>query len=84
MVRVVAPLLMPALVAGTALVFAMSLGEFVASILLYRPGNLPIAVQINMALRGSGIGVAFAYSVFLMVLVTGTFLGAQRASSRVL
>jgi len=83
-VRIVVPLLGPALIAGTALVFANCLGEFVASILLYRPTNMPISVQINMHLRGSGIGSAFAYSVFLMVMVASTFIAARRLGSRVL
>ena len=82
--HIVVPLLAPALVAATALVFATSLGEFVASILLFTPSNLPIAIQINMEWRGSGVGSAFAYSVFLMLLVSATFLLARRFASRVL
>ena len=82
--HIVLPLLAPALVAATALVFATCLGEFVASILLYSPANLPIAIQINMEWRGSGVGSAFAYSVFLMVLVTTTFLISRRLASRII
>lgn len=82
--HIVLPLLAPALGAATALVFAMSLGEFVASILLFSPSNLPIAIQINMEWRGSGVGSAFAYSVFLMVLVTATFLVSRRFASRII
>ncbi|MCH7959184.1 MAG: iron ABC transporter permease [Candidatus Hydrogenedentes bacterium] len=82
--HIVLPLLAPALVAATALVFATCLGEFVASILLYRPANLPIAIQINMEWRGSGVGSAFAYSVFLMILVTTTFLISRRLASRII
>lgn len=80
--RVIVPLLAPALAAATALVFASSLGEFVASILLYRPANVPIAIQINQEWRGSGVGSAFAYSVFLMLMVTATFGVARRFASR--
>ncbi|MBX7255391.1 MAG: iron ABC transporter permease [Candidatus Hydrogenedentes bacterium] len=82
--RVVLPLLAPAIVAGGALVFATCLGEFVSSILLFSPANIPIAVRINEVLRGSGIGVAFAYSVFLMLLVGMTFVLARRFASRVI
>ena len=82
--RIIVPLLAPSLGAATALVFASCLGEFVASILLYTPSNLPIAVQINMQWRGSGVGSAFAYSVFLMALVTATFFTARRFASRVM
>ena len=80
-VRVALPLLMPAVVAGMALVFATSLGEFVASILLYTPGNLPISVQINMEWRES-VGAAFAYSVLLMILVGITFAASRRLVGR--
>lgn len=80
--RIIVPLMAPALVAATALVFASCLGEFVATILLYTPANLPIAIRINMEWRGSGVGSAFAYSVFLMAMVTITFIFARRFASR--
>lgn len=80
--RIVIPLMAPSLVAATALVFASSLGEFVATILLYTPANLPIAIQINQEWRGSGIGSAFAYSVLLMMLVTATFVVTRRVGSK--
>ncbi len=80
--RIVLPLVAPAVGAGLALVFATSLGEFVASVLLWVPANIPIAVQINSEWRGSGIGAAFAYSVLLMFLVGATYLISRRFSSR--
>jgi iron(III) transport system permease protein len=79
--HIVAPILAPALIAATVLVFVTSLGEFVASILLYMPDNLPIAVKINMEWRGA-VGNAFAYSVLLMALVLTTFLATRRAAAR--
>ena len=79
--RVAAPLIAPGVLAGTALVFATSLGEFVSSILLYLPANMPIAVKINMEWRGS-VGAAFAYSVLLMVLAGATFLVSRRFATR--
>ncbi len=82
--RVIVPLLAPALVAGTAMVFATSLGEFVASVLLWTPASKPIAVQIYEETRGAGIGSAFAYSMFLMIMVTGTFLFTRRLGSKVI
>lgn len=81
--RIVMPLVAPAAGAGAALVFATCLGEFVASILLYQPANIPIAVKINMEWRAS-VGAAFAYSVLLMVLVAGTFLLSRRFTSRLM
>lgn len=81
--RIVLPLVAPAAGAGAALVFATCLGEFVASILLYQPNNIPIAVKINMEWRAS-VGAAFAYSVLLMILVAGTFVCSRRFTSRVM
>jgi len=81
--RIAVPLIAPALAAATALCFATSLGEFVASILVYVPGNLPIAVKINMEWRSS-VGAAFAYSTLLMLLVAASFALARRFSGRLL
>jgi iron(III) transport system permease protein len=81
--RVVLPLIAPAVCAGMAMVFATSLGEFVASILLYLPANLPISVRINMEWRAD-VGIAFAYSVLLMAIVGVTFYLSRRVSGRVL
>lgn len=79
--RIAMPLLAPAIGAGAALAFATSLGEYVASILLYMPGNIPISVRIHEQWRGSGIGSAFAYSVFLILLVAATFVASRRFAS---
>ena len=81
--HIVIPLVAPAVAAGAAMVFATCLGEFVASILLYQPGNIPISVKINMEWRAA-VGPAFAYSVLLMLMVAGTFLLSRRFTSRVL
>lgn len=78
------PLLAPAIVAGGTLAFATSLGEFVASILLYVPANLPISMKIFEESRGSDVGSAFAYGVFLMLLVSAAFVLSRRFASRVL
>ncbi len=78
--RIVLPQIAPALAAATALVFVTSLGEFVASILLYLPANIPIAVQINMEWRGN-VGIAFAYAVLLMTLVCAAFIASRRIAA---
>ena len=75
--HIVAPLLAPTIVMATTLVFVTSLGEFVSSILLYMPANIPIAVKINMEWRGS-VGAAFAYSMLLMVIVAAAFAVSRR------
>jgi iron(III) transport system permease protein len=82
--RIVLPLLAPAVGAGAALVFATCLGEFVASALLYLPANIPISQAIYQQWKGSGIGSAYAYSVFLMGLLAATFVLSRRFASRLL
>ena len=77
------PLMAPSLAAATALVFASSLGEYVATVLLYTPSNLPISIQIEQAMRGAGgLGTAFAYSFLLMLMLTGAFMLSRRLGSR--
>ena len=76
-------LLAPVIASGAALVFAVSLGEFVASILLYGPGNTPIAVRVFELWRFD-MAMACAYSVFLMLLVAVTFVLSRRFSSRLI
>lgn len=81
--RVVLPLIAPAVAAAAAFVFASSLGEFVASILVFVPGNTPIAVHINQVWR-NGAGQAFAFSVLLMALTGLTLVAARKFSARTL
>ncbi|MEO0740579.1 MAG: iron ABC transporter permease [Bacteroidota bacterium] len=67
--RVVWPVILPSVAAGTLLTFVTALGEFVASILLYVFGNRPISVEIFAQLRLYDLGAAAAYSVLLIGLV---------------
>ena len=67
--RVVLPLILPSVLAGTLLTFVTALGEFVSSIVLYIYGNRPISVEILSQLRLYEFGGAAAYSVFLMILI---------------
>lgn len=78
--RVIAPLLLPAFAVAGALALVTCLGEFVTSILLYMPANVPIAVKINMEWRGS-VGAAFAYSVLLMLIVSAVFAASRKLAS---
>jgi iron(III) transport system permease protein len=81
--RVMLPLVLPGIVAGTLLAFVTALGEFVSSILLYVYGNRPISVEILAQLRQYDFGSAAAYSVLLMGLVAlataaTRFVGSSR------
>jgi iron(III) transport system permease protein len=72
--RVLLPLVLPGIVAGLLLTFVLTLGEFVASILLYSPSNEPLAVAIYSHVRQFDFGMACALSTILflaMVAVLG-------------
>ncbi len=73
--RVTLPLILGALLAAGILTFTTAMGEFVSSILLYGPGEEPVAVKIDQLRRGpAGMQLASAYSVLLTLLIAGTFL----------
>jgi iron(III) transport system permease protein len=71
--RIVVPLVWPGALSGTALAFATSLGEFVASILVYVPSSRPISVEIASQLRYFQVGSAAVYGLILIV-ITGISL----------
>ncbi len=78
--RVVLPLVLPAIVAGTLLTFVTALGEFVASVMLYVYANRPISVEILAQLRLYDFGAAAAYSVLLMLMVLAATAVARLAN----
>jgi iron(III) transport system permease protein len=61
-------------VAGAGLAFITSLGDFVASIVLYTLDNRPISMAIDAILRRDEVGLAAVYGVLLMVASTAAFL----------
>ena len=71
--RVVLPMMMPAIFAGTLLAFIQGFGEFVASILIYNVDTMPISVAIWQKLYAFKFGTACAYGV-LQILVIIIFL----------
>jgi thiamine transport system permease protein len=67
---------------GAAFAFAISLGEFGATLFLARPGGPTIPIAIFRFLGRPGIlnfGQAMALSVVLMVLTTAAILAVERA-----
>ena len=74
LVRVVVPMVRPALVAGAAVAFITALGDFVTSIVLYTYETRPISIEILSNLRLQETGIAAVYGVLLMVLSTVAFL----------
>lgn len=67
--RVTLPLLVPFLVEGTLLVFINSIGEFVATILLYNYDTRTLAVEIYSQLRQYNNGLAAAYGVLMFLII---------------
>lgn len=79
---VVLPALAPALAAAALLTFVTSLGEFVASLLLYPPGGEPIAIHIAGLYRnGNSLAVPAAYSAVFTVLVLALSVVARRRTA---
>ncbi|MBI4639360.1 MAG: iron ABC transporter permease [Candidatus Tectomicrobia bacterium] len=76
--RVVIPLVLPGVFAGTLLSFVTSLGEFVSSILLYVYSNRPISIEILSHLRQFNFGSAAAYSVFLIFIISAVLIFSSR------
>jgi len=68
--RVTLPLVWPGAVAGTLLAFVISLGEYVASVLVFVPTNRPISIAIASELRDFNLGAAAAFGVVLIAIIT--------------
>jgi iron(III) transport system permease protein len=67
--RVILPLVLPGVMAGTLLAFVTAVGEFVSSVLLYTIDNRPISIEIMNQLRMFNLGQASAYAVYQIVLI---------------
>jgi iron(III) transport system permease protein len=74
LLRVVVPVVRPAVVAGASLAFLTALGDLVSSIVLYTYQTRPIAIEILSSLRLQELGLAAVYGVLLMALSTLAFL----------
>jgi thiamine transport system permease protein len=67
---------------GAAFAFAISLGEFGATLFLARPGGPTIPIAIFRFLGRPGVlnfGLAMALSVLLMAITTAAILAVERA-----
>jgi iron(III) transport system permease protein len=80
--RVVLPVILPGVLAGTLLTFVTALGEFVSSIMLFVYGNRPISVELFSQLRLYDLGAAAAYGVLLMALVVASVALTRRLGAR--
>jgi iron(III) transport system permease protein len=80
--RIRLPLIFPGIMAGTLLAFIIGLGEYVASVLVFVPGNEPISIAIASEWRDLDLGRATAFGVVLIAavalsLVVGGRLGQK-------
>jgi iron(III) transport system permease protein len=78
--RVVLPLAAPGLLAGAAMTLLLCLGEFVVSVMLFVPDNVPISVAILQARRARDFQTAAMYGGVLLMMSVG--LLALRAAFR--
>lgn len=76
--RVTLPLVWPGALAGTLLAFVIALGEYVASVLVFVPGNRPVSIAIASELREFDLGTAAAYGVVLMLMIGLVMVMATR------
>ncbi|MHC4472705.1 MAG: ABC transporter permease, partial [Planctomycetota bacterium] len=79
--RVTLPLAGPGVLAGAVLVFAFAMGEYVASILLYGPENLPLSIAIAHEYRLGNLGSAAALGTLLVALLAGVLLVSGRLAA---
>jgi len=80
--RVRLPLVAPGALAGALLVFVIAMGEYVASVIVFTPGNRPVSIAIASAMRDFNLGTAAAYGVILIALIVVVMIVAGRLESR--
>lgn len=85
--RVLLPIIMPGVLAGTLLAFVESVGEFPTSVLLYTISNRPISIEIMNQLRMFNMGQAAAYGMIqialiaLVLFISNRFFGVKAEQS---
>ena len=75
------PIIAPALLVGATFAFAVSMGEFGASLLLVRPEfmTIPVAIFRFLGLPGAAnLGNALTMSSLLMAVVAAGFIAIER------
>ncbi|MFW0780825.1 ABC transporter permease [Rossellomorea marisflavi] len=72
--KVILPIIMPGVLAGTLLAFVESVGEFPTSVLLYTISNRPISIEIMNQLRMFNMGQAAAYGMIQISLIAVVLL----------
>src|SRR5258707_4176244 len=80
--RVRLPLVAPGALAGALLVFVIAMGEYVASVIVFTPGNRPVSIAIASAMRDFNLGTAAAYGVILIAMIVVVMVVAGRLERR--
>jgi iron(III) transport system permease protein len=80
--RVRLPLVAPGALAGALLVFVIAMGEYVASVIVFTPGNRPVSIAIASAMRDFNLGTAAADGVILIAMIGVVMFVAGRLESR--
>ncbi|WP_409367555.1 ABC transporter permease [Lysinibacillus sp. 38-6] len=78
--RIVLPLTFSGILAGTLLALVQSLGEFVASILIYSTSTIPLSVAIFQKLYAFKFGTACAYGVLQIFLILIVLIISEKLS----
>ena len=84
-IHIYLPILTPGLIVGATFAFAVSMGEFGASLLLVRPEftTMPVAIFRLLGQPGSSnFGQALAMSSLLMMIVAAGFIAIERLRYR--
>lgn len=80
--RVRLPLVAPGALAGALLAFVIAIGEYVASVIVFTPGNRPVSIAIASAMRDFNLGTAAAYGVILIAMIGIVMIVAGKLERR--
>ena len=72
----------PGSLSVTLLAFVIALGEYVASVLVFTPGNRPVSIAIASSMRDVNLGTAAAYGVILIAIIALAMTVATRFERR--
>lgn len=78
--KIVIPLTLSGVIAGTLLAFVQSIGEFVASILIYSTSTIPLSVAIFQKLYAFKFGTACAYGVLQILVILIVLIISEKLS----
>ncbi|MGX1195971.1 ABC transporter permease [Metabacillus sp. SLBN-84] len=79
--RIVLPMTMTGILAGTLLAFVQGIGEFVASILIYSTSTMPLSVAIFQKMYAFKFGTACAYGVLQILLILIVLFVSQKLTN---